>query len=109
MNLSGNAHQRIYARKVILGRCGINIRGRARKLRINYRTTRQIKNWADAILTGVPYDDLDGGRDDRTGKIPAGTIRFRRHFTFLFLYYTHIPLFEASRRPRAPLNYSILS
>jgi superfamily I DNA/RNA helicase len=35
----GDAHQRIYARKVVLGQCGIDIRGRSRKLRINYRTT----------------------------------------------------------------------
>ena len=35
----GDAHQRIYRHKVILGRCGINIIGRGRKLRINYRTT----------------------------------------------------------------------
>nr|MBC8550092.1 UvrD-helicase domain-containing protein [Candidatus Brocadiales bacterium] len=34
----GDAHQRIYGRnKVVLGQCGINIRGRSRKLKINYR------------------------------------------------------------------------
>jgi superfamily I DNA/RNA helicase len=65
----GDAHQRIYARKVVLGRCGINIRGRSSKLKINYRTTRQIKNWSVAMLEGVDYDDLDGGQDDQKGYI----------------------------------------
>ena len=35
----GDAHQRIYRNKAVLSKCGINVRGRARKLRINYRTT----------------------------------------------------------------------
>ncbi|MCP4534188.1 MAG: AAA family ATPase, partial [Delftia sp.] len=33
--LVGDAHQRIYGRPVVLSHCGINIRGRASKLRIN--------------------------------------------------------------------------
>jgi len=35
----GDAHQRIYRLRVVLGRCGINIKGRGRRLKINYRTT----------------------------------------------------------------------
>lgn len=63
----GDAHQRIYAKRVVLGQCGVNIRGRARKLRVNYRTTEQIRNWAVALLHGVEVDDLDGGSDDQKG------------------------------------------
>lgn len=63
----GDAHQRIYGRRVVLGKCGINVRGRSSKLRINYRTTEEIKNWALAILHGVEVDDLDGGIDDQVG------------------------------------------
>ena len=63
----GDAHQRIYGRKVVLGRCGINIRGRSRKLRINYRTTEEIRDWAVALLEGVSVDDLDDGSDDQQG------------------------------------------
>jgi superfamily I DNA/RNA helicase len=37
--IAGDAHQRIYRHKVVLGRCGIKIIGRGKKLRINYRTT----------------------------------------------------------------------
>ena len=64
----GDGHQRIYGRnKVVLGQCGINIRGRARKLKINYRTTDEIRRWAVNLLEGLPVDDLDGGTDDNKG------------------------------------------
>jgi superfamily I DNA/RNA helicase len=63
----GDAHQRIYRRSVVLGRCGVNIRGRSRKLRINYRTTDETRRWAAAVLAGIPVDDLDEGTDDLKG------------------------------------------
>lgn len=65
--LVGDAHQRIYARPIVLSHCGINIRGRSSKLRINYRTTEEIRNWAVSVLTGLDIDDLDGGIDDLIG------------------------------------------
>ena len=61
--ITGDAHQRIYGNRVVLGQCGINIRGRGKKLRINYRTTEEIRNWATAIMHGVHVDDLDGDLD----------------------------------------------
>lgn len=60
----GDPHQRIYAKKVILSHCGIEIRGRSHKLRINYRTTEQIRQWATAVLEGINFDDLNGQTDD---------------------------------------------
>ena len=63
----GDAHQRIYKHKVVLGRCGINIRGRSKKLKINYRTTDETRAWAVSLLKDVSIDDLDGGRDDQKG------------------------------------------
>jgi len=64
----GDGHQRIYGRnKVVLSQCGINIRGRSRKLRLNYRTTEEIRLWAVNLLEGFPVDDLDGGVDDNRG------------------------------------------
>lgn len=63
----GDAHQRIYRKKVVLSRTGINIRGRSRKLRINYRTTEENRNWAVALLKGLSFDDLDGGVDTQSG------------------------------------------
>jgi superfamily I DNA/RNA helicase len=63
----GDAHQRIYGSPVVLSQCGINIRGRSSRLRINYRTTEQIRRWAMAMLQGLAFDDLDGGIVDEKG------------------------------------------
>lgn len=67
--LVGDAHQRIYGQKVVLSRCGINIRGRSSRLRINYRTSEPILKTAIFILEGVEADDLDGGSDTLRGYI----------------------------------------
>ncbi|MCK5116457.1 MAG: AAA family ATPase [Candidatus Aegiribacteria sp.] len=63
----GDAHQRIYGKRVVLSRAGINIRGRGRKLRINYRTTEENRNWAVRLINGLSFDDLDGGIDAQEG------------------------------------------
>ena len=64
----GDGHQRIYGRsRVVLGRCGIRIVGRSRKLRLNYRTTEETRSWAVRLMDGREIDDLDGGRDDQKG------------------------------------------
>jgi superfamily I DNA/RNA helicase len=63
----GDAHQRIYGRKVVLSRCGIATQGRSSVLRINYRTTEQIRVWAVAMLEGMAVDDLDGQADEEKG------------------------------------------
>lgn len=60
----GDAHQRIYSKKVVLSKCGINIRGRAHKLKINYRTTEETRAWAFNLLNDIKFDDLDAGADD---------------------------------------------
>lgn len=65
--ITGDAHQRIYGQPVVLSACGIAITGRGRKLRINYRTTEEIRRTATAFLTGLHLDDLDGGQDDNEG------------------------------------------
>lgn len=59
----GDSHQRIYDRRASLSQVGINIVGRSRRLRINYRTTREILNWSLAFLGEGDYDDLDTGTD----------------------------------------------
>lgn len=43
---------------------GIDIRGRSRKLYLNYRTTEEIRRKAIAILEGCEVDDLDEGSDE---------------------------------------------
>jgi mRNA-degrading endonuclease RelE of RelBE toxin-antitoxin system len=60
----GDGHQRIYGKnKVVLGQCGIDIRGRGARLKVNYRTTDETRKLAVGVLEGVSVDDLDGGED----------------------------------------------
>ena len=63
MFIVGDAHQRIYKNKAVLSRCGINVRGRSSILRINYRTTEEIRKAAFALLSGISFDDLDDDYD----------------------------------------------
>ncbi|NVK41163.1 MAG: AAA family ATPase [Oceanospirillaceae bacterium] len=62
----GDGHQRIYGKnKVVLGQCGIDIRGRSARLKVNYRTTDETRKLAVSVLEGVEVDDLDGGNDSQ--------------------------------------------
>lgn len=64
----GDSHQRIYKNKVVLSHCNINVRGaRSKRLKINYRTTEEIRKWAVSILEGHKFDDLDEGLDNQKG------------------------------------------
>lgn len=65
----GDSHQRIYDRRSSLSKVGIEVRGRSRRLRINYRTTHEILRWSLAVLGEGDFDDLDTGIDtqDRAG------------------------------------------
>lgn len=77
--LYGDAGQRLYAGGITLSGLGIDVRGRSHVLRLNYRTTEQIRRAADQVLgaDGATKDDLDGGTAPRTarslhsGPIPA--------------------------------------
>lgn len=61
----GDGHQRIYTRnRASMSKSGINIRGRSRKLYLNYRTTEEIRRLAVATLEGCEVDDLDEGSDE---------------------------------------------
>ena len=66
MFITGDSRQRIYSNrpKVVLSKCGINIRGRSYSLAVNYRTTGRILEVANLLLKDIIYDDLDGGNDN---------------------------------------------
>jgi len=56
--LYGDAGQRLYAGGVTLSALGIDVRGRSHVLRLNYRTTEQIRRAADSILeAGAAVND----------------------------------------------------
>jgi len=64
--LAGDAGQRIYPGGYSLRGLGVDVRGRSHVLRINYRTTEQIRRFADRLL-GDSVDDLDDGTESRRG------------------------------------------
>jgi len=66
--LVGDAGQRIYPGGFSLRALGIDVRGRSRVLRVNYRTTEQIQRVADR-LNGASSDDLDEGTENRRGTV----------------------------------------
>jgi len=64
LTLIGDAGQRIYPGGFSLRSFGIDVRGRSRTLRINYRTTKQIQDVACRLSPRV-HDDFDGGGERR--------------------------------------------
>ncbi len=65
--ISADAQQRIYDRRVVLSRVGVEVRGRSSTLRLNYRSTAQIVRWAISALGSANTDDLEAGKADRRG------------------------------------------
>jgi superfamily I DNA/RNA helicase len=65
--IAGDPHQRIYENRVSVTSLGISIRGRSRRLTINYRTTQEILAWAVPLLGSTPVTGLDGAADSLTG------------------------------------------
>ncbi len=65
--IAGDTHQRIYDNRVSLRQLGIDIRGRSSRLRLSYRTTRQILDWSLRLIIGDRFDDLDEGEESLLG------------------------------------------
>lgn len=63
---AGDIGQRIFQLPFSWLALGVDVRGRASSLRINYRTSRQIREAADQLLP-QKVRDVDGIEDDRTG------------------------------------------
>ena len=69
--LVGDPYQRIYNnRKIAFSQAGINVRGkRSKRLRVNYRTTEEIKRAATNIVKGCAFDDFDGSPETLAGYV----------------------------------------
>lgn len=66
----GDPFQNIYARKLNFSASGINVRGRrSKKLKVNYRTTEEIKLMAVHTLANEKFDDFDGEEETRKGYV----------------------------------------
>jgi hypothetical protein len=65
--VAADPHQRIYPNRVSLAALRISVRGRSRKLSLNYRTTQEILAWAMPLLGSDPVTGLDGEVDSLLG------------------------------------------
>jgi superfamily I DNA/RNA helicase len=65
---AGDLGQRIFQQPFSWKSLGVDIRGRSRTLRVNYRTSHQIRMQADRLL-GPTVTDVDGNREDRNDTV----------------------------------------
>jgi superfamily I DNA/RNA helicase len=75
---AGDLGQRIFQQPFSWKGLGVDIRGRSRTLRVNYRTSHQIRTQADRLL-GPVVTDVDGNSEERSDTVsvfngPAPTI-----------------------------------
>lgn len=67
MFLLADPYQRIYESHVSLAQLGIQVRGRTRRLTVNYRTTHEILDLSVRVLNGDTAVGLDGEADTLRG------------------------------------------
>jgi len=65
---AGDLGQRIFQQPFSWMKLGVDIRGRSRTLRVNYRTSHQIRAQADRLL-GPTVKDVDGNTEDRSDTV----------------------------------------
>ena len=65
---AGDLGQRIFQQPFSWKSLGVDIRGRSRTLRVNYRTSHQIRTQADRLL-GPVVTDVDGNSEDRSDTV----------------------------------------
>lgn len=65
---AGDLGQRIFQQPFSWKAIGVDIRGRSRTLRVNYRTSHQIRTQADRLL-GPMVTDVDGNTEDRSDTV----------------------------------------
>lgn len=65
---AGDTGQRIFQQPFSWKSVGVDIRGRSRSLRVNYRTSHQIRSEADKLL-GPVVTDADGNSESRTDTV----------------------------------------
>jgi len=65
---AGDLGQRIFQQPFSWKALGVDVRGRSSMLRINYRTSHQIRMHADRLL-GPEVSDVDGNKEERRGTV----------------------------------------
>lgn len=68
MFLVGDPYQNIYRKALNFSKSGIVVKGRrSRKLKLNYRTTEEIKHLAIGVVSKMNVDDFDGNEETLKG------------------------------------------
>ena len=89
--LVGDPYQKIYARRINFSAAGISVRGhRSKQLRINYRTSEEIKRLAITTIKGLNYDDFDGEVETLSG--------------YLSLFHGAAPTYEVFKTKNEEIN-----
>jgi hypothetical protein len=65
--IAADPHQRVYDSRVSLASLQISVRGRSRRLSLNYRTTEEILAWTVPLLGAEPVTGLDDEVDSLLG------------------------------------------
>ena len=92
--LAGDPYQNIYARKINFSKAGIYVRGnRSKRLRINYRTTEEIKRLAISTIRNITYDDFDGQAEKMDG--------------YLSLFHGEKPTYQVFKTHQEEFDYII--
>ena len=92
--LVGDPLQKIYARKIFFSQAGINVRGRrSKRLRINYRTTEEIKRLALSVVKEITFDDFDGEAESKKG--------------YVSLFHGHTPTYQTFNSKNNEVDYVI--
>ena len=92
--LVGDPYQKIYARKINFSSAGISVRGnRSKQLRINYRTSEEIKRLAISTVKGLQYDDFDGQEESLKG--------------YLSLFHGQVPSYNIFRTKTDEVDFLI--
>ena len=72
--IAADPHQRVYDNRVSLASLRISVRGRSRRLSLNYRTTAEILAWAVPLL-GHRAGDRPGRRGGLPARLPLADAR----------------------------------
>ena len=65
---AGDLGQRIFQEPFSWKALGVDIRGRSSTLKVNYRTSHQIRQTVDGLLPAI-VRDVDGNEEDRRGTV----------------------------------------
>ena len=92
--LVGDPYQKIYDRRINFSASGISVRGvRSKQLRINYRTSEEIKRLALSTIKGINYDDFDGEKESLAG--------------YLSVFHGELPVYEVFQTKGQEIDFII--